>query len=142
MPTCIFFGNRNSPSNLKEKIIRQIKYLINEKDVNLFYVGNQGNFDKIVLQCLIEIEKQYKNIDYAVVMAYMPKEDFECTNKTILPEGQENVLPKYAISKRNKWMIKNADYLISYVSHPGNSAILRDEAIKKGIYVIEISENE
>ena len=55
MSTCIFFGNRTATSDLSEKIISKIKYLINEKGVNLFYVGNHGNFDKIVMQCLIEL---------------------------------------------------------------------------------------
>ena len=29
----------------------------------------------------------------------------------------ENVLPKFAISKRNEWMITNADLIIAYVNH-------------------------
>ena len=142
MSTCIFFGNRTATSDLSEKIISKIKYLINEKGVNLFYVGNHGNFDKIVMQCLIEVKKQYENIDYAIVLAYMPKKELDYTDKTIFPEGQESALPKYAINKRNKWMLKNADYLITYVSHPGNSALLREEALKKGICVIDILDSD
>ena len=45
---CTFFGHRDTPRIaeliLKEKII----YLIENKNVDKFYVGNNGNFDFMV----------------------------------------------------------------------------------------------
>ena len=60
---------------------------------------------------------------------------------TILPDGLEDVPPKYAILKRNKWMLNNADYVVTYVTRIyGGAADFKRLAEKKDKKVIEISE--
>ena len=36
---------------------------------------------------------------------------------TMLPEGIESVRPHYAISWRNNWMLKQSDYVVTYITH-------------------------
>ena len=56
----------------------------------------------------------------------MPAEKEECNpyefGETMLPEGIENVHPRYAISWRNKWMVNEADVVIAYVTHTWGGA--------------------
>ncbi len=40
----------------------------------------------------------------------------------MLPEGLEKVHPRYAISRRNEWMLKQADYVVTYVTHSWGGA--------------------
>ncbi|MEE1280074.1 MAG: hypothetical protein UHH95_04500 [Oscillospiraceae bacterium] len=51
----------------------------------------------------------------------MPKKigEFDYTDytDTIYPDGLEGVPPNYAISRRNMWMIDNADYVVTYVKY-------------------------
>ena len=36
---------------------------------------------------------------------------------TMFPEGLELVHPRYAIERRNGWMLKRSDYFVTYVHH-------------------------
>ena len=81
----------------------------------MFYVGNQGQFDTIVRGVLRELKKEYPQINYAVVLAYIPGKQNEYDDSdTMLPEGIESVHPRYAISWRNNWMLRQSDYVVTY----------------------------
>ena len=47
--TCTFFGHRDCPETIKPKIREAVIDLIENHGVTMFYVGNQGNFDRLVL---------------------------------------------------------------------------------------------
>lgn len=138
---CTFFGHRDCPETIKPKIREAIIDLIENHGVTMFYVGNQGNFDRMVRSALKEVITAYPGIGYAVVLAYMPSakvanlsEDF---SDTMLPEGIEKVPKRFAIPWRNKWMIEHADYVVTYVTRScGGSAKFQGIAIKmdKRIY--------
>lgn len=55
----------------------------------------------------------------AVVLERLPPErdefDTHDYSDTMLPEGIETVHPRFAISWRNKWMIKQSDYVVTYI---------------------------
>lgn len=116
--------------------------LIENKNVDRFYVGSQGEFDCLVKNKLIKLKKIYPKITFDVVLAYMPRKKDVYTNcdsfNTIYPEGLELVHPKYAISKRNLWMIENADYVITHVVRDGGAAKFKRIAEKRGLTVINI----
>ena len=65
------------------------------------------------------IKQEYPQINYAVVLAYMPgkKTEYDDYSDTMLPDGIESVHPHYAISWRNNWMLKQADYVVTYITH-------------------------
>ncbi len=118
--------------------------LIENKGVDLFYIGNQGNFDAMARKVLSELLKTYP-ITYRVVLAYFPKEEMEYSDCTILPDGIEAVPPRFAIAYRNKWMLEKADYVITYVTHPtGGAAQFKAMAQRQSKIVIEcpVSETE
>ena len=53
----------------------------------------------------------------------------------------ENVPPKYAIIRRNEWMIDKADLLIAYVTHGwGGAARTYRYAKQKGIPTVNLAE--
>lgn len=92
--------------------------LIENKNVNVFYVGNNGNFDTMVCRQLEDLSQTYP-IAYSVVLAYLPTEKNKYDNllTTIYPEGLETVPKRFAISWRNKWMIQQSDIVVTYVTH-------------------------
>ena len=47
-----FFGHRDSPETIKPKIRAAVIDLIENHGVTMFYVGNQGNFDRLVRSVL------------------------------------------------------------------------------------------
>ncbi len=139
---CTFFGHRDCSENVREKLREAIVGLIENDSVDTFYVGEQGNFDRLVYAELKELKKRYPTIKYRIILAYHPRTRQEGSAEecdTLFPEIPENVLPRYAIDKRNRWMIEKSDYVITYVRHvTGGAAKYRDAAVKKGKIVIDI----
>ena len=135
MSACTFFGHRDCPDTIKPRLREVLIDLIENRSVDMFYVGNQGRFDAIVRSVLRDLQHEYAKINYAVVLAYMPDKQTEYDDyyDTMLPEGIESVHPRYAISWRNNWMLKQSDYVVTYITHPwGGAAQYTDRAIKQG----------
>ena len=124
MAICTFFGHRECPDSIKIKLREVLIDLITNHHVDMFYVGNQGRFDAIVRSVLRGLKKEYPQINYAVVLAYMPgrKTEYADYSDTMLPEGIESVHPHYAISWRNNWMLKQSDYVVTYITHSWGGA--------------------
>ena len=68
MATCTFFGHRDCPETIKPKLRSTIIDLIENHNVDMFYVGNQGQFDAMVRSALKKLKQEYPHIDYAVVL--------------------------------------------------------------------------
>ena len=135
--TCTFFGHKDTPKETEPTLRSTLTDLIVNKDVNVFYVGNNGNFDNMVSTILPELSLTYP-IKYYIVLAYLPKKETDNIEHTILPEGIETVPPRFAISYRNKWMIEQSDYVVTYVNHSwGGAAQFKELAKKKGKTVLE-----
>lgn len=141
---CCFFGHKDIPSGLTERLFPVLTRLIAE-GVDSFLVGNQGGFDSTVLHTLRLLKEKYPHITYNVVLAYMPgnKEEWSAYEpmETLYPEGLESVHPRYAISWRNKWMVQESDVVVCYVTHSwGGAAQYMEYARRKKKTVINIAD--
>ena len=121
---CTVWGHRDCPDTIKLKLREALIDLIENHNINMFYVGNQGRFDAIVRSELRDLQRDYPRFNYAVVLAYMPSKQTEYNDysDTMLPEGIESVHPRYAISWRNNWMLKQSDYVVTYITHTWGGA--------------------
>ena len=141
MSACTFFGHGDCPEDARGRIKEAVLALI-EQGVYDFYVGNQGNFDRLACSVLRELSAEYPKLRYDVVLAYLDKTAAMLSEQnycTLFPEGIENVPPRFAISWRNKWLINKADYVICYVKYSwGGAAQFRELAIKRGKTVIDL----
>ncbi len=116
--TCTFLGHRDTPGKIEPLLRSTLIDLIENKQVDEFYVGNQGNFDRMVRSNLKRLQSEYPHIRYAVVLAYMPgKNGASDYSDTIFPADLRDTPPKYAIIRRNRWMIRQSDYVIVYVKY-------------------------
>lgn len=116
--TATFFGHKDTPKEIEPTLRSTLIDLIENKNVNVFYVGNNGNFDTMVRRQLEDLSQTYP-ITYSVVLAYLPteKNKYDDLSNTIYPEGLETVPKRFAISWRNKWMIQQSDIVVTYVTH-------------------------
>lgn len=125
MKTCTFFGHHDTPDCLKGLVKECIEKLITEHGVEQFYVGHQGQFDAYVRSALRQLKLQYPHIRYAVVLAYMPgkaREGMDYSD-TMYPEGLEFVPRRFAIDRRNRWMIQRSDYVVHWACHEYRNAM-------------------
>ncbi len=124
MAACAFFGHRECPANIQPRLHEVIVDLIENAGVDMFYVGRQGAYDAMVRSVLKELVQVYPHIRYAVVLERMPqkRDELEDYSDTMLPEGIEAVHPRFAISWRNRWMLRLSDYVVAYVTHSWGGA--------------------
>lgn len=140
--TCTFFGHRDCPASVMPKLRTVLVDLIEHHGVEQFYVGRQGNFDTMVRAVLRELAKTYPQIRYAVVFEQLPKRrvDVRCFSDAIFPEGMEDVPLRFAISRRNEWMLRRADMVVTYVTHSwGGAAQYAKKAGKQGKIVLNLA---
>lgn len=119
---CSFFGHRDTPDTAEKILENTLKLLISEQHISMFYVGNNGKFDKMVQKQLHKLSHQY-NIKYTIVLSCLSdsiNEDY--IKHTVFPEGIEKIPHKFRINWRNKWMLKQSDIVITYVTHPSSGA--------------------
>ena len=141
MKTVTFFGHKDTPQETEPTLRATLLDLIINKNATVFFVGNNGYFDAMVRNQLKELSVIYP-IRYSVVLAYLPDErNTDDMSDTIYPEGLEKVPKRFAISWRNKWMLKQSDIVVTYVKHSfGGAAQFKELAQKQGKTVIELSE--
>lgn len=60
--TCTFFGHKDASESLTISLKAALTNLIENYGVNLFYIGNQGNFDFLVIKILDELSKKHPHI--------------------------------------------------------------------------------
>ena len=141
MSACTFFGHRDCIETVKPALLEVLEDLIRNHGVDTFYVGNQGQFDASVRSTLRQLQTKYPHIRYAVVLAYMPgeKTEYTDTSDTMLPEGIEGIHPRYAINWRNRWMLKNADFVVTFINRSWGGAVqYAKSAINQGKTVFNI----
>ena len=139
--TCCFFGHREVMHNIRPKLTAIIEKLITEEGVTKFYVGHQGQFDSMVYSVLKELKAKYPHIRYTVVLAYMPDEHIKEVygEDTLFPDGMESVPKRFAINRRNEWMIQHSGYAVCYVHKiTGGAAKFREKAEKRGLQIFDL----
>ncbi len=134
---CTFFGHGECYELDAEIVLAAIENLIT-KGTDTFYVGHQGHFDSIVLDCLTQLKKKHPHISFSVVLAYLPAQHQEYEH-SICHEGIEIGPPRFAIERRNKWMIDKANHCICYINHTwGGAYKFTKKAKLKGLEIINL----
>ena len=110
---------------VKEIVKKQIRNQITDEENIVCYLGGYGDFDKLCACACRELKKELPQIEVVLVVPYMNlseqakmKEQLRCgLYDTLLYPPIEHIPPKFAISKRNEWMMTNADLIIVYINH-------------------------
>lgn len=141
MSACTFFGHRDAPQCIQTVLCTVLLDLIKSQQVTDFYVGNHGVFDRLVYTTLQELKQQFPHICVTVVLAYIPIVSTGCYWKeSIVPEGIEMVPKRFAIDYRNKWMLRQSQYVVTYITHNwGGAAKFADTARRQQKAVINIA---
>lgn len=138
--TCCFCGHADTPPSVKRLLYPSIRELICTKQVTNFLVGNQGAFDRMVLQVLSDLQKESFVFQYSIVLAYLPQSQALPYTNTVYPEGLENIPQRFAITHRNRWMVNQSEYMIAYVEHTyGGAAATLRYAVQKNKSIINLA---
>ena len=124
MSVCTFFGHSEC-YGLDAAVLRSAIEELIEQGITEFVVGNHGQFDGMVFSCLQSLSKDYPKISYSVALAYLPTNNQEYDiyhGHSFYPEGVEIGPAKFAIERRNRWMIDASDCCLCYIKHTWGGA--------------------
>lgn len=148
MKTCCFAGHANvsNQEEIKIKLKTEIINLIEKENVTTFYSGDKGTFDWLCAGMLRRLKEDYPFIKSYLVLAYTLKRDedymeyvAEIFDDIFYPDIK-NTPKRFAILKRNQWMVNNSDFLIAYVEHDwGGAYKTLKYAQRKNIKIINIA---
>ena len=137
-----FCGHSNYFSKQDDEnwLLHIINELANGEEVT-FYLGGYGGFDKLALECSYKYRQSHPKSKLIHVTPYLNrKTDEKKYDETIYP-GIESVPLRWAIVKRNQWMVDRADIVIAYVDHKWGGAYKTYEyAIKRRKKIYNLAE--
>ena len=106
-------------------VVKKLRVVIEElisRGATEFYLGGYGGFDSLAASTVRSLKASHPNIRLILVIPYLNREYDSKAYDELLYPPLENVLPRYAISKRNEWMVEEAQIVVSYVTHDWGGA--------------------
>ena len=135
---CLFSDEEKE--KLKQLLIKEIR----KNPTCKFYLGGYGDFDSLCLRTLRELKTDYPDIELLFITPYIDKnysklEFAKYHYDDVIFPPLESVPRKFAILKRNEWMVEEADLVIAYVKYSwGGAAKTLEYAKRKKIPIIYI----
>ncbi len=113
-----FCGHRDIQlyENTKQKLYSCCEELI-KQGATEFLLGGYGIFDSTAAKVVMELQSIYPHIKSILVVPYINRSfDRFLYDESIYPPLEKTPL-RFAISKRNEWMVNKCDVLVCYISH-------------------------
>ena len=106
---------------VSERLDRTIESLVVE-GATQFLLGGYGHFDMLAARSVARAKLLHQNLESILVIPYLDrKHDTKLYDYTLYP-GLEEVPLRFAISKRNEYMVDAADIIVAYVNHEWGGA--------------------
>lgn len=120
-----FCGHGDIPASEQGKVrqwlLAQIENIIFQGG-DTFYLGGYGDFDTLAASVVWELKQKHHFITSVMVIPYLNRAyDTSLYDETTYPP-LETVPKRYAITKRNEWMVSAADVVIAYVKYSWGGA--------------------
>lgn len=139
-----FFGHSEltgDSGELRCKTLAAMRSLLEADPECTFYCGHKGQFDFLCEKCLDELKKSFKHLKKVYITPYFDvkwqKGELRRIagqfDEIIFPPPCESCPPKYAWTRRNRWMVDEADIIISGVKYDwGGAAAALGYAASRG----------
>ncbi len=133
----------------EEKILSLLEKLIGDTSAEIF-LGGYGSFDMFARSCASRFQSQHPNTKLILVTPYLTEEyqknhlqDQKELYDSIVYPPIENVPLRFAILRRNQWMVEQADFVIAFITHTfGGAYKTYSYAKKKKKTVYNISDTD
>lgn len=138
---CCFAGHsRLYDEGIYEKLVSVIENLIVIENINEFWVGNYGAFDKLCAKAVRYLQNRYSNIRLNLVLPYLTAEINEYKaqyykeyDNILIADIPEKTPRGLKIIKSNHYMVQKSTVIVCYVKHRfGGAAKTLEYAEKKG----------
>ena len=136
--TITFCGHSNFSfdNTVKEKLRELLLQETRKNHACKFYLGGYGDFDSLCLSILKELKIQFPNIELLFITPYLDDNYSKLETAKLYYDGiiyppLENVPRRFCISKRNEWMVDEADLVIAFVKYSWGGATKTLEYAKR-----------
>ena len=146
-----FAGHRNvfNSGAVRGRVDAAIASILTKDMEFYFYSGGMGEFDKLCESAVRQAKADHKELEIKLVYVspYMrnsfntQRDYYEYYyDDVLIPMELAEAHYKGAITKRNRWMVDHADYLIAYIhrDHGGAYTTLRYAERKKTCRIIHV----
>ena len=119
----MFCGHKeiSEPDKLRRWLEETVDELI-QRGADTFYLGGYGAFDRLAANVVWSKKRLYPSVQSVLVLPYLDRAvDATDYDGTIYPP-LENVPRRFAISRRNEWMVDHSDVVVAYVIHEWGGA--------------------
>ena len=119
----MFCGHKeiSEPDKLRRWLEETVETLI-QRGADSFYLGGYGAFDRLAANVVWSKKRLYPSVQSVLVLPYLDRAvDATDYDGTIYPP-LENVPRRFAISRRNEWMVDHSDVVVAYVIHEWGGA--------------------
>ena len=146
--TITFCGHSNFSfdNTVKEKLKELLLQEIRKNPACKFYLGGYGDFDSLCLNILKEIKANFPAIELLFITPYLNDNYSKLETAKLYYDGiiyppLENVPRRFCISKRNEWMVNEADFVIAFVKYSwGGAAKMLEYAKRKKVEFFNLAE--
>ena len=113
MKRVVFIGHSECYGLSTSHLLCTIRSCI-DQGATEFYSGGQGGFDRICARCVFELKAEFTHIRNILVIPYLSFRvvNRELFDEILFPEELDNLYFTYAIPRRNRYMVNNADCAI------------------------------
>ena len=122
--TITFCGHKDTydtDGTIRPWLMASVESLI-DRGAKYFYLGGYGHFDSMAASVVREMKKQFPYIQGILVLPYLDSTlDTSGYDGTTYPP-LENVPRRFAIVKRNEWMVREAEVLVACVLYEWGGA--------------------
>ena len=146
--TITFCGHSNFlfDNTVKEKLRELLLQEIRKNPACKFYLGGYGDFDSLCLNILKEMKADFPTIELLFITPYLNNNYSTLETAKLYYDGiiyppLENVPRRFCISKRNEWMVDEADFVIAFVKYSwGGAAKTLEYAKRKKVEFFNLAE--
>lgn len=114
--TVCFCGHREVEDSQVKNRVRMIAEQLIINGADTFLLGGYGEFDLLSAHIVRDLKNKYTHIQIILVIPYINKKfNSDLYDFSVYPP-LEDTPPRFAISKRNEYMVDTCDVIISYVN--------------------------
>ena len=145
---CCFAGHSLLYDNaVAEEVEKIAENLILRHNVDEFWVGNYGEFDRCAGGAIRKLKRRYPHISLTLVIPYLTeainryKELYDKSYDAVLVADIPPSVPKkFHIIKANEYMVDCSEFLICYIRHArGGAAKTFDYARKRNLRIFNVA---
>lgn len=146
---CCFAGHNKVYNNeSKDKLLMECIKFITQYNVDEFWVGNYGSFDRLSANTVKKLKEVYPSIKLNLIIPYLTREIKHCKSQyysrfdnIIIADIPKNTPNRLKIIKTNEFMVDYSDFIICYIEHlwGGAAKTLEYAKGKQHIRIINIA---